>query len=527
MRYLESMKHYFAAFLWACMVPAFTMQAQAWREGDVHGKIKLGKGLGYSVEAQATQSNGQTPLWLNANKHGLSSLEKTNGYLLAGIERPLTTDSVRRWGVGYGLNVALTQGFTSRMVVDQAFVQARWLYATLTIGSKRHNMELKNNALSSGSQLLGINARPVPQVRLALPDYWTLPFGNGWLHLKGHVAYGKTTDDNWQKRFTGQQHLYTENVLYHSKAGYFMIGNPERFAPLSLELGLEMASTFGGTSYELLDDGTVRIIRGRTGLKSFVKAFLPGGADVGETTYQNAEGNQLGAWLARVNYDADTWRFAVYADKYFEDHSSMLQLDYDGYGTGDEWLQKKKRRFFVYDLKDWMLGAELNFKYGRWITDVVLEYLYTKYQSGPIYHDHTNTIADHLGGQDNYYNHYIYTGWQHWGQVMGNPLYRSPIYNTNGNINVANNRFVAWHLGIGGKPTDELSYRFLATYQNGLGTYADPFDKKEHNVSLMLEGKYELRNDWNVAAAVGADMGRILGNKWGVQLTVAKKGLFK
>ena len=110
---------------------------------------------------------------------------------------------------------------------------------------------------------------------------------------------------------------------------------------------------------------------------------------------------------------------------------------------------------------------------------------------------------------------------------MGNPLYRSPIYNTNGNINVANNRFVAWHLGIGGKPTDELSYRFLATYQNGLGTYADPFDKKEHNVSLMLEGKYELRNDWNVAAAVGADMGRILGNKWGVQLTVAKKGLFK
>ena len=89
------------------------MQAQAWREGNEHGKIKLGQGLGYSVEAQATQSNGQTPLWLNANKHGLSSLERTNGYLLAGIERPLITDSVRRWGLGYGLNVALTQGFTS------------------------------------------------------------------------------------------------------------------------------------------------------------------------------------------------------------------------------------------------------------------------------------------------------------------------------------------------------------------------------------------------------------------------------
>ena len=73
------MKHYFTALLWACMVPAFTAQAQAWREANEHGKIKLGKGLGYSVEVQATQSSGQTPLWLNANKHGLSSLEKTNG----------------------------------------------------------------------------------------------------------------------------------------------------------------------------------------------------------------------------------------------------------------------------------------------------------------------------------------------------------------------------------------------------------------------------------------------------------------
>lgn len=526
MRYKYNMKHKFAVLIWACLTPAFALQAQVWRETNEHGKINLGKDLGYTVEAQATASSGQTPLWLNANKHGLSSLEKTNAYLMAGIERPLSTDSVRKWAVGYGLNVALTHGFTSRLVVDQAFVQARWLYATLTVGSKRHHMQLKNETLSTGSQLLGINARAIPQVRLALEDYWMLPFGNGWLHLKGHVAYGKTTDDKWQKEFSGQQSQYTENVLFHSKAGYLMIGNPERFAPMSLELGLEMASTFGGTSYTPQPDGTVKTIHGRTGLKSYWKAFLPGGGDVGETTYQNAEGNQLGAWLARVNYDADTWRFSIYADKYFEDHSSMLQLDYDGYETGEDWLQKKKRKFLMYDFKDWMLGTELSFKYGRWISGLVLEYLYTKYQSGPIYHDHTATIADHLGGQDEYYNHYIYTGWQHWGQVMGNPLYRSPLYNTNGNINVANNRFVAWHLGISGQPTDDLSYRLLATYQNGLGTYANPFEKKEYNVSLLLETHYQLRNQWQVTAALGADMGRILGYKWGAQLTVAKKGLF-
>ena len=56
-------------------------------------------------------------------------------------------------------------------------------------------MQLKNQTLSSGSQTLGINARPVPQVRIALPEYWQLPFGGGWLHLKGHIAYGMMTDD--------------------------------------------------------------------------------------------------------------------------------------------------------------------------------------------------------------------------------------------------------------------------------------------------------------------------------------------
>ena len=110
-------------------------------------------------------------------------------------------------------------------------------------------MELKDNRLSSGAQTLGINARPVPQVRLALPDYWTLPFANGWLHLKGHIAYGMMTDQNWQHGFTRCQSKYADRVLYHSKAGYLKIGNDEVFCPWSLEMGLEMVSLFGGTAY--------------------------------------------------------------------------------------------------------------------------------------------------------------------------------------------------------------------------------------------------------------------------------------
>lgn len=484
----------------------------------------------YNIEMQATTSGGRTPLWLNANRYGLSSLDKTNGYLRAGIMRPLRADSLRRWGIGYGVDVALPVNFTSNVVVQQAFAEVRWLHGALTVGSKEYPMELKNNSLSSGSQTLGINARPVPQVRLALPDYWTLPFANGWLHLKGHVSYGMMTDDGWQHEFTDRKSKYADNVLYHSKAGYIKIGNEDVFCPFSIELGLEMASTFGGTGYKLDNDGNMIAIEGEKGLKGLWHAFIPGGSDKTDgDIYANASGNQLGSWLLRMNWDAETWRLSVYADKYFEDHSAMFQLDYDGYGSGEEWNEKKKKRYLLYDFKDIMLGAELDFKYDNWINGVVFEYIYSKYQSGPVYHDRTPSISDHIGGNDNFYNHGVYTGWQHWGQVIGNPLYRSPIYNDDGTIRVADSRFMAFHLGVDGRPFEGFSYRVLASWQEGLGTYDEPYDDVHHNVSFLVEGRYSFRNraldGWSIKGGYAMDFGKILGHNHGFQLTVAKTGL--
>ncbi len=520
------MKRTIIALALASWLPAAHAQ-YAWQDGAEPSKENLTEGLAYKLEAQATVSKDKTPLWLNANKYGLSSLEDCNGYVRASLIRPLATDSARRWGIGYGLDVAGAYHFTSKPIVQQAYAELRWLHGVLTVGSKEQPMELKNNRLSSGSQTLGINARPVPQVRLALPEYWVLPFGHGWLRIKGHVAYGKMTDDGWQHEFTSQQTKYTDDLLYHSKAGYLMIGNPDRFCPLSVEMGLEMATLFGGTAYWVQSNGSGEGLKMGSGLKDYWHAFLPGGADPNEGVYGNVSGNQLGSWVMRVNYDTDLWRWSVYADHFFEDHSAMLLLDYDGYGKGDNYLVKEDRRFYLYKLKDMMLGMELNLKYGRWLRDVVVEYLYTKYQSGPYYHDHSMNIPDHLAGMDNYYNHGIYPGWQHWGQVMGNPLYRSPVYNTNGRIGVENNRFMAFHLGLAGAPTDRLDYRVLATWQDGLGTYDKPYTKKHHNVSLMVEAGYRFNRQWQVRGAYGMDFGHILGSNAGFQLTVSKWGLLK
>ena len=384
-------------------------------------------------------------------------------------------------------------------------------------------MALKNQQLSSGSQALGINARPVPQVRLALPDYWAIPGLRNWLALKGHIAYGKTTDDGWQRNFVAPYEKRTENTLYHSKAGYLKVG-PGRF---TAELGLEMACQFGGRSYRDMNVNDWQWTDNEGGIKSFWHALIPGGSEVAEGLYGNAGGNHVGSWIVRLGYDADAFVVSTYIDHFFEDQSAMFHLDYDGYGKGDEWNTKKDQRFVIYDFKDMLLGVELQLKKCGWLNGIVVEYLYSKYQSGPVYHDRTPAYSDHIGGDDNYYNNYVYTGWQHWGQVIGNPLYRSPLYNDDGSIRVANNRLVAWHLGINGHPLSVLDYRVLATYQTGLGTYDDPFTSSQYNFSFLAEVSWQLPKGWSLRGAFGMDQGKLLGDNYGIQLSIAKTGLLK
>ena len=467
--------------------------------------------LHYRAEMQATLSSGDhTPLWLNANKYGLSSLKTANGYMRGTIERPLSVDDGRKWGIGYGADLAVAAGFTSTLVVQQAYVEGRWLKGTLTIGAKEYPMELKNQELSSGSQTLGINARPVPQVRIALPDYWTIPGTKNWLALKGHIAYGKTTDDNWQKDFKAPQTRYTEGTLYHSKAGYLKIG-PKN---INVELGLEMACQFGGTSY-LYKDGVEEVCKNGSGFKAFKNAMIPGGSDVTDGDFKNSEGNQLGSWVARFNYDLPSWSLGVYADQFFEDNSMMFHFN----KSGD--------KFFLYDFKDWLLGAEVKLKNVSWVNNIVVEHLYSKYQAGPVYHDYTSNIRYQISGRDNYYNHHLFTGWQHWGQVMGNPFYLSPIYNTDGNIAVEHNRLVAWHLGVSGSPLSDLRYRLLASWQKSYGSYYFLPENPMKNLSCMAEVDYTLKSGWSVKGAIAADFGKLRGDNFGIQLSVIKRGLIK
>ncbi len=484
----------------------------------------LTEGLLQRYEIQISESNGSTPLWLNANKYGLSSLDDFNGYVRGSLERPLSVDGERKWGIGYGVDLVAPLHYTSDLVIQQCYAEARYKHCVLTIGQKEQPMQLMNMELSSGAQTLGINARPIPGVRLSFPEYWTIPGLHSWVAIKGHFSYGWMTDGSFQERWTDGKKRYAKDVLYHDKAGYLRIGPGNKSFPFSLELGLEMACLFGGDIYNYKKDA----LKGSNSIKAYIDAFIAGGDEDKSQHYQTMAGDQLGSWVVRLNYDHEKISAAIYADHFFEDHSSMFFLDYDGYGSGRDWDTWERNRYLLYPLKDIMVGAELRMKEFRWIDGAVIEFMNSRYQSGPIYHDHTRSISEHIGGRDGYYNHYLYAGWVHWGQVMGNPLYRSPIYNTDASLSVKDNRFYAWHFGLSGNLLSNLRYRVLCSWQKGWGTYSDPFLYPQENLSMMGEVTYQFKGNGllthcTIKLAGGFDKGELLGNNLGAQLTFIYK----
>lgn len=463
----------------------------------------------YKIEAVGNYSfnSERTPFWLHSNRHGLGGITPKNGHISAGISRPYRNDSHRNWKTGYGIEVVAAHNYTSDVFIQQLYADFAYKNVLLSIGAKERKPNLKNEELSSGSQTLGINARPIPEARLEIPDYISISGKNKWLSIRGHAGYGFTTDGGWQKKTVSNGDNYTRKVLYHSKSGFLRIGNEEKF-PFTLEGGMEMAATFGGKLYDKYGN----CLNLYHGIKDFLKVFFVQGADAGETVYKNALGNTVGSWLSSLNYKGKGLTMRLYYDHFFEDHSAM---------------------FWQYGWKDGLYGLELSLPKNRFASTVVYEYVYTKYQSGPVYHDHTEAVPDQISASDNYYNHGIYSGWQHWGQAIGNPLILSPIYNDDGSLKFRCNRLAAHHIGISGDPCQSLHYRLLFSYSQQLGTYDIPFDSKKYQRSFLCEVTYSPARigclsikGWEATAAIALDCGSQTGDNKGFRLSISKTGLF-
>lgn len=464
--------------------------------------------LDYRIEFNgAASEGGYTPFWHISNRQGVGSTHLKSGYARAALTGGRNVG--KEWQVNYGADFIVAHNHTSEVYVQQAFADVSWRRFTLSMGQKERWSNFKNHRLTTGGLIESGNARPIPQVRFEIPQYWDLFGTKGWFTVRGHIAYGWFTDEDWQKSFTAPEDKRTTGVRYHSKAGYFKIGNEKKF-PFTYEFGLEMVAQFGGTVYNRgYNPGENYHNPAR--LKDYVMIFFmkSGDSNYNGMDQVNVAGNHLGSWHTAMTWHGKSYNIKGYYEHTFEDHSQMFWE----YGLWNEQL----------------VGVELEFKNPGWIKSIALEYFNLKNHSGPIYHDTTNTIPDQISCGDNNYNHEWYTGWFNYGMTMGSPLCTSPVYNKDGRIVCYNNRLEAFHLGIEGAPTKEIGYRILLTKSNNWGTYKHPFTDIKEDISGFVELTYSPKKlkGWSAAASFAFDNGDLYGNNSGAMLTVRKQGIIK
>lgn len=463
----------------------------------------------YRAEVGTSLSAGEhTPLWLNANRFGFSSTERNNVWLRLSAFKYIDDSKRFDWGAGVDLGVA--HRLQSTFMPQQLYAEVKYRCLDAMIGAKEIDDNFLDRSLSSGSLTQGWNARPIPQVRIGIFDYANVWGCNEMFAVKGHVAYGMFTDNWWIRRWANPEFNYALNTLYCSRAIYFRGGNAEKF-PLEGELGLVMDSEFGGKTWIATGGGEGHWEKHPTYPKAWFKALIPmkGGSDTSWGEQTNVEGNFLGNWSMSLKWqDPRGWMVRLYYQHFFEDHSML---------------------FFDYPWKDGLYGVQAKLPKNRIVSDIVYEFLYMKDQAGPVYWDHTPEIDYQISGRDEYYDHYIYNGWQHWGQGIGNPLLTSPLYNSDHNIYFYSTRVISNHLGFKGDPSDQVSYRVLASHTRSWGTYYVPFERAKANFSWLAEVKYHPAKlkGWEASLSLAMDHGSLIGNSFGAQLSISKTGWIK
>ena len=462
------------------------------------------------------------PFWHTSNRQGLSSVNTEWALMHLGAVGGMPV--CKGLSLDYGVDLGLAAGMRSNLFVHQLYADLDYKWLGLEMGMKERWGELKNRSLSTGGLTWSGNSQPIPQIRAGIPEFVRIPILGGWFSVKGHVAYGRFTDDKWRKERAENgpfKDRYTDGLLFHSKDLFIRVGNADRF-PLQVTLGLEMYSVFGGTLHNRPLEGTeiLQEYKMPTDANAYLSALIPFNK-VGEQGKEN--GDILGSWHLSVDYTGKDWGARFYYEHFFEDHSSLIGVEYKNDLEG-------KKSFVSYGFKhnwlDGLFGIEVNLPDRLPVRCVVFEILNTRGQCGPVYKATMFPVLEGVDGRDGMYTHEVYDSYSMAGNAIGSPILVSPVYNKDCNQRFRSNRVLMYHLGVDGQIGKRWDYRALFTTTAHWGTYEDPFNEKQRVTSCLFEGFCRLgdADGWKVGLSLGFDIndGDLTGNNTGLLLTVSR-----
>ncbi|MCD8178276.1 MAG: capsule assembly Wzi family protein [Tannerellaceae bacterium] len=460
--------------------------------------------LVYKIELFGSAATGSTtPFWIVSNKYGKIPLDSNNGYLSAGVFQN------QRFGKGFywnaGLDVIASTSRYRNVYVQQVYGEIGYKKLQLSIGSKEKYNSLWDRNLSSGDMVFSNNARPLPEINVSLTDFVPIPFTQGWVHLRGDFAAGRSFDTKYLEQFVNDKQIYVKNTLWHHKSLYLRALDSKNGSPFSATLGVQHWAQWGGTS--------TKYGKQPSSLKDFIRivTFKEGGSGATASDQANALGNHYGSYDIKFSYKKENWEASFYHQRFFED------------GSGAEWATRW----------DGLWGLEINLPTISWLRKVVLETVETRHQSGTMHFikfDREYFYSRRGGGNDNYYNNGEYTtGVSYFNRSLASPLLLSPEYNEDGALGFKCNRVKDWHVGAEGDINPQLSYRLLFTVMNNFGTHSRPYRAKKFGVSSVVDITYQhpQLKDWLFKGSLANDAGNVVDNGIGFSVSVIRRGVLK
>ena len=481
----------------------------------------------YSVGMIANAGNSElAPYYISSNNGGNITQQYS---ALLNVSLVHGSDPSKRFAWGAGLEVwggyASSAGYQrykgdgqfevqnqhpARVWIQQAYLIAKYRSIFAVAGQTYKSSPIVNGRLSSGDLVWSNNARPPVGLRAGFIDFQDIPFTKGWVQIKGEFGYFRELDDKWlENHYNYYNHFITTDKWLHFKSLHFRT-NPDQ--PVVFTIGAQSACQFGGTADYYENGQVTRTVKMDADAKAFFRTFIAGsgGNSAGDSF---VEGNHLGTWDIALEGNLNHCKqLRAYTQWLWEDGSGIGKMNgFDG----------------LWGLEYRSMGAH------SLIDGAVIEYIDFTNQSGPIHwtpNDRPGTpITSHSSGADDYYNNYIYNGYQSRGMSIGSPFAKSPLYNQDGYMRYRDNVLRGFHAAIQGWLHEDWSYRLKASYRKAWGTPLLPRVGSVDDFSMAVDIQYHLVYKfmgWEFNATVAMDRGKLYGNNWGGLLGITYSGAF-
>lgn len=437
------------------------------------------------VSMDATASTDDAlPFWLVSQRTGRFDRNATNGVTrLSGALRRLPD---RWWSLSAGVDVVGRASRHSSLYLHQLYGRLHTGPVETTLGRIEHTQGIVDTTLSMGSTTWSRNVTPLPALRVATPQYVSVPWTQHFVALRGTFAHGWLERD----RFVDRPYL-------HEKQLYIRL-LPKRW-PVQLHGGVVHNVVWAGTHPQLgnLADGW------DTFQKVIFVSELDGDEELTGEGEDSGLGNTTAMYDVALAAQAHGWHARLYREFYIDTAAGRrLRNVWDGlWGVN-------------------LVRAES----GHWIDRILFEHLRFVRQNALWGADGRKGKR----GREIYYNNFLYrSGWTYAGRILGTPLALTDgdapnIANPDDGFPVANNIIVANHLGIAGHLHARWQYRLLLTYSQNHGMLFNPQPRLDQVTTLVeVTGRPLPQRPLRVTLGTAFDGGAVFPERLGLHLGLA------